>query len=65
MSVILVLMLASLLVGVTFLCFFIGAVRRGQYEDLETPAMRMLTDDDDDARGRGPREQQKGKRSHE
>lgn len=64
MSVVLVLMLASLLVGLTFLACFVWAVSRGQYEDLETPAMRMLTDDED-ARGQGPRAKQKGKRPHE
>lgn len=45
MSVIIVLILASLLVGLIFLGAFIWSVRSGQYEDTLTPAMRMLTDE--------------------
>jgi cbb3-type cytochrome oxidase maturation protein len=45
MSVIIVLILASLTVGLIFLGAFIWSVRSGQYEDTLTPAMRMLTDE--------------------
>jgi cbb3-type cytochrome oxidase maturation protein len=45
MSVIIVLIFASLLVGLIFLGAFIWSVRSGQYEDTLTPAMRMLTDE--------------------
>jgi cbb3-type cytochrome oxidase maturation protein len=45
MSVILLLILASLTVGLIFLGAFIWSVRSGQYEDTLTPAMRMLTDE--------------------
>jgi cbb3-type cytochrome oxidase maturation protein len=45
MSVILLLILASLAVALTFLGGFIWAVRSGQYEDTCTPAMRVLTED--------------------
>ena len=45
MSVILLLILASLTVGLIFLGAFIWSVRSGQYEDALTPAMRMLTDE--------------------
>jgi cbb3-type cytochrome oxidase maturation protein len=45
MSVILILILASLAVALTFLGGFIWAVRSGQYEDTCTPAMRVLTED--------------------
>jgi len=45
MSVILILILASLGVAVAFLVGFIWAVRNGQYEDTCTPAMRMLADE--------------------
>jgi len=45
MSVIIVLILASLTVGLIFLGAFIWSVRSGQYEDTLTPAMRMLADD--------------------
>lgn len=46
MSVILILILASLALAGTFLAGFIWAVRSGQYEDTLTPSMRMLTDDE-------------------
>jgi len=46
LNVIVVLLLASLSVAVTFLAAFIWAVRSGQYEDTTTPSMRMLTDDE-------------------
>jgi cbb3-type cytochrome oxidase maturation protein len=42
MSVILILILASLGVAVAFLAGFIWAVRSGQYEDTCTPALRVL-----------------------
>jgi cbb3-type cytochrome oxidase maturation protein len=45
MSVLIVLMLASLAVGLTFLGAFIWSVRSGQYEDTLTPAMRVLMED--------------------
>jgi cbb3-type cytochrome oxidase maturation protein len=45
MSVIIVLILASLTVGLIFLGAFIWSVRSGQYEDTLTPSMRMLLDD--------------------
>ena len=45
MSVIIVLILASLIVGLIFLGAFVWSVRSGQYEDTLTPAMRMLLDD--------------------
>jgi len=46
MSVILILMFASLAVALTFLAGFIWAVRAGQFEDTCTPAMRILSEDD-------------------
>lgn len=45
MSVIIVLILASLVVGLIFLGAFIWSVHSGQYEDTLTPSMRMLLDD--------------------
>jgi len=45
MSVILLLIIASLIVGLIFLAAFIWSVRTGQYEDTLTPSMRMLLDD--------------------
>jgi cbb3-type cytochrome oxidase maturation protein len=49
MSVILILILASLAVAVAFLLGFIWAVRSGQYEDTCTPALRILADEPGDA----------------
>jgi cbb3-type cytochrome oxidase maturation protein len=46
MSVILILMLASLAVALLFLGAFIWAARSGQFEDTETPSMRILMDDE-------------------
>lgn len=45
MSVILILILASLAVALTFLGGFIWAVKSGQYEDTCTPALRVLMED--------------------
>ena len=45
MSVMFVLILASLLVAIGFLAAFLWAVRSGQYEDKYTPSVRMLTDE--------------------
>jgi len=45
MSVIIVLILVSLMVGLIFLGAFVWSVRSGQYEDTLTPAMRMLLED--------------------
>jgi len=46
MSVIILLMLASLAVGLIFVGAFVWSVRNGQYEDTMTPAMRVLAEDD-------------------
>ena len=46
MYVIVVLMGASLLVAGGFLLAYWWAVRNGQYDDLYTPSVRMLFDDD-------------------
>ena len=45
MSVIIVLILVSLMVGLIFLGAFVWSVRSGQYEDTLTPSMRMLLED--------------------
>jgi len=46
MSVILILILASLTLAVAFLIGFIWAVRSGQFEDTYTPSMRILADEE-------------------
>ena len=45
MSVVIILMLASLAVALLFLGAFIWSVCSGQYEDTLTPSMRMLPDE--------------------
>jgi len=44
MSVILILILASLGMATIFLVGFIWSVRTGQYDDTTTPSMRVLMD---------------------
>lgn len=45
MTVIIVLILASLFLALIFLAAFIVAVRNNQFEDTYTPAVRILNDD--------------------
>lgn len=45
MSVIIILMSASLLVAVIFLIAFLWALRTDQFEDTYTPSMRILNED--------------------
>lgn len=45
MEVVFVLLPLALVVAGVMLALFIWAVRSGQYDDLETPAVRMLFDD--------------------
>ena len=49
MSVIYILVPAATLLAVAAVWAFIRAVRSGQFDDLDTPAIRMLHDDEDDA----------------
>ncbi len=52
MSVLVLLIFASLAVAATFLIGFIWAVRSGQYEDTCTPSMRVLIDEPTAGQGR-------------
>ena len=45
MSIIFVLLPISIFLGVLFLAAYMLSVRDGQYEDLDTPAYRILADD--------------------
>jgi len=47
MSVILILILASLLLAIGFLIAFLWSVKNGQFEDDYTPSVRMLFEDDE------------------
>jgi len=45
MSILVILMPLAILLGLGFVVAFIVAVRSGQYDDLDTPAHRILIDD--------------------
>lgn len=45
MNVLIFLIPLALLLGVAFTVIFIWAVKNGQYDDLDTPATRILFDD--------------------
>lgn len=47
MDVVFVLLPIALLTAGLMLALFIWAVRSGQYDDLETPAVRILLDDEE------------------
>lgn len=46
MSVIFILLAASLGLGVTFLVAFLWATKSGQFDDTITPAMRILSEEE-------------------
>lgn len=46
MSVLYIMLPAALLVAAAAVIAFVIAARAGQYDDLDTPAYRMLSDDD-------------------
>ena len=48
MSIVYVLLPLSILLAVVALVAYLWGVRRGQFDDLETPAIRILFDEDDD-----------------
>ena len=55
LSVIVVLISASLFVAIGFLIAFIWAIKTGQFDDKYTPSIRMLLDDrkkDDEENGK-------------
>lgn len=45
MFVIVILLVASICVAASFLIGYLWASRSGQYDDMHTPAIRMLFDD--------------------
>lgn len=46
MSIIIILIIISLLVALSFLIAFLWAVKTGQYEDRYTPSVRVLFDEE-------------------
>jgi cbb3-type cytochrome oxidase maturation protein len=47
-SVIFILLPVAALLAAAAVAAFIWAVRRGQFDDLDTPAVRILHDDEDE-----------------
>jgi cbb3-type cytochrome oxidase maturation protein len=45
MSIVVILLPASILLALVFLGAYLWSVRSGQFDDLHTPALRILTDD--------------------
>ncbi len=62
MGIIIVLLPLSILLGFTGLMAYLWSVRSGQFKDLDTPAMRILLDDETKAPGL-PEEGSKNKES--
>jgi cbb3-type cytochrome oxidase maturation protein len=60
MSLIYVVLPAALLLAAVAVAAFIWAVRSGQMDDLETPALRVLHDDEPVAEPTGRREEDPG-----
>ncbi|MEQ1570163.1 MAG: cbb3-type cytochrome oxidase assembly protein CcoS [Myxococcota bacterium] len=44
MDIILILLPMALVLGATFAVLFVGAARRGQFDDLDDPPQRILKD---------------------
>jgi len=47
MTVIYVVLPIAIVLAVGFVAAFIWATRSGQYDDMDSPAMRMLNDEED------------------
>jgi cbb3-type cytochrome oxidase maturation protein len=50
MSVVFIVLPLALLIAAAALAAFIWAARSGQLDDLDTPGLRVLYDDEDEAR---------------
>jgi len=46
MNIIFMLIVASLIIAVIFFVLFVKSVKSGQYDDVYTPSVRMLFDDE-------------------
>lgn len=42
----------AILMGLGFVSAFVWSSRRGQFDDLDTPAVRILFDDNDNSKGK-------------
>ncbi len=56
MSVLVILLSASLVIALFFLGAYLWSVKRGQYDDPVTPSLRVLLEDEEQQpkRGEGP-----------
>lgn len=48
MSVIFIALPATMMLAIGFVAAFVWAARRGQFDDLDTPAIRITHDDGED-----------------
>ena len=46
MGIVYILLPASLLLALVFVGIYVWSVKDGQFDDLETPSLRMLNDDE-------------------
>ncbi len=46
MNIIFMLIIISLFIAIIFLILFVRSVKTGQYDDIYTPSVRMLFDDE-------------------
>lgn len=46
MNIIFILIIASLFIAIIFFILFVKSVKSGQYDDVYTPSVRMLFDDE-------------------
>ncbi|RLD62075.1 MAG: cbb3-type cytochrome oxidase assembly protein CcoS [Bacteroidetes bacterium] len=46
MNIIFMLIIISLFIAIIFLILFVKSVKTGQYDDIYTPSVRMLFDDE-------------------
>jgi cbb3-type cytochrome oxidase maturation protein len=46
MNIIFMLIIASLFIAILFFILFVKSVKTGQYDDVYTPSVRMLFDDE-------------------
>lgn len=60
MAVLYIVIPIALVLAGTGLAAFLWAVRKGQFDDLDTPAVRMLFDDDDTPPHPGDSTQKRG-----
>lgn len=51
MNVLFVMLPLAIALGLMFVVLCVRAIRQGQFDDLDTPAVRALFDDDDDVVG--------------